>query len=422
MNTESNNSLAFTNRDASIPTHSEDQVSNRADTKHTSVHALSKPLLLLFAITAGLSVANVYFAQPLLDSMSKSLGVPSSSIGIVVTITQLGYAIGLAFLVPLGDLINRRTLILSQLFISALALLSVAFSSSIPILLISMLIVGLMAVVVQILVAFTATLASPDKRGHYIGIVTSGIVTGILLARFVSGVFADLAGWRSVYLFSAVMMILMAVIFYKVMPRQTSATTRQSYFEILQSTVRLFISEKIIRVRATLALLIFTSFSILWTSLVLPLSIPPLLLSHTEIGLFGLAGLAGALAAAKSGKWADQGLGQRVTCLSLLLLTASWIPITFAQSSLFLLAIGVIALDFAIQAVHVTNQSLMFASKPDSQSRTVAAYMLFYSIGSGLGAIVSTNIYSYFDWIGVCFSGALVSGVAFIFWFKTRAQ
>jgi predicted MFS family arabinose efflux permease len=153
--------------------------------------------------------------------------------------------------------------------------------------------------------------------------------------------------------------------------------------------------------------------------MVLPLSAPPLSLSHTAIGLFGLAGLAGALAARRAGRWADQGLGQRVTGIALVLLTLSWLPIGFAETSLLALACGVIVLDFAVQAVHVTNQSLIFAARPDAQSRMVGAYMCFYSAGSALGAVAATQVYALWGWVAVSVLGGLISATAVALWLLT---
>ena len=154
--------------------------------------------------------------------------------------------------------------------------------------------------------------------------------------------------------------------------------------------------------------------------MVLPLSAPPLSLSHTQIGLFGLAGIAGALAAARAGRWADQGLEQRITGIALALLALSWIPIAFAETSLLALIVGVVVLDFAVQAVHVTNQSLIFAARPDAQSRLVGAYMCFYSLGSALGAVAATQVYARWGWVAVCLLGGSISVVALGFWLWTR--
>ena len=377
---------------------------------------LSRLQTLLFAITCAMAVANVYFAQPLLESMAASLGVSSGAIGVVVTATQAGYAVGLLFIVPLGDLLDRKKLIVSQLLLSATALYAVGLSESWGVLLGAMMLVGLLAVVVQVVVACTASLARPEQRGAAVGTVTSGVVLGILLARFVSGVVADLAGWRGVYFVSAVMMIGLALLLWRTLPASAKPPAQGSYRQLLRSMFQLFLTERVLRIRGIFALLIFAAFSVLWTSMVLPLSAPPLSLSHTQIGLFGLAGVAGALAAARAGRLADRGLGNRTTGIALALLTLSWLPIAFVDSSLLAMAVGVILLDFAVQAVHVTNQSLIFAARPDAQSRLVGAYMCFYSVGSGLGAIAATYTYAHSGWVAVCFLGGGISAVALMYW------
>ncbi|MCA4965178.1 MFS transporter [Pseudomonas sp. Y24-6] len=383
---------------------------------------LSPALALLFSVTCALAVANVYFAQPLLDSMAQSLGVASSMIGIVVTATQVGYAVGLLLIVPLGDLVNRKRLILTQVLLSALALAAVGAAQQWLALLSAMVAVGLLAVVVQILVAYAAVLATPSQRGRAVGTVTSGIVLGILLARFTSGLIADIAGWRAVYFMSSGLMLSIALVLWKVVPVTASAAHRESYLGLIGSLFKLFVTEPTLRARGLLALLIFAAFSALWTSMVLPLSAPPLALSHTAIGLFGLAGVAGALAARRAGRWADRGLGQRVTGISLGLLTLSWLPIGFAETSLMALVFGVILLDFAVQAVHVTNQSLIFAARPDAQSRMVGAYMCFYSVGSALGAAAATQVYALWGWPAVSLLGALISATALAVWLLTAVS
>jgi predicted MFS family arabinose efflux permease len=387
-----------------------------ADDDHTG---LSAALTVLFAVTCALAVANVYFAQPLLDSMAQSLGVAPAMIGIVVTATQAGYAAGLLLIVPLGDRVNRKRLILGQILLSALALAGVGASPTWLALLGTLIVVGLMAVVVQVVVAYAASLATPSQRGRAVGTVTSGIVLGILLARFASGLIADLAGWRAVYFLSSGLMLILGAVLWKTIPNTASPPSRDSYVALIRSLFKLLVSEPVLRIRGLLALLIFAAFSVLWTAMVLPLSAPPLSLSHTAIGLFGLAGMAGALAARRAGRWADQGLGQRVTGLALCVLTLSWVPIGFAQTSLIALVCGVILLDFAVQAIHVTSQSLIFAARPDAQSRLVGAYMCFYSVGSAVGAVAATQVYARWGWVAVCLLGASTSAAALVLWYLT---
>ncbi|MGG3307031.1 MFS transporter [Paenibacillus lautus] len=381
---------------------------------------LTRYVTLLFAIACGMSVANIYFAQPLLDELSNEFNMDYSIIGILITITQIFYALGLLLLVPLGDLLNQRRLIIGQMAISMAALVIVGTASSGTMLFAGLALVGLLAVVTQTIVAFVATIAAPAERGRAVGMVTSGIVIGILLARTISGVLKDLAGWRSVYLVSAALMLLMVYALYKVLPNVERKVKTLPYSQLLKSVLMLFLQERLLRIRAVLAMLIFTAFSILWTPLVLPLSAPPLSLSHSAIGAFGLVGVVGALAAAKAGKLADRGYGQRTTGIALSLLLLSWLPISYTEQSLFALVIGIILLDLAVQAVHVTNQSMIFVLHPQARSRMVAGYMIFYSIGSAAGSIASTHIYAQYGWHGVCLLGASVSAVALIFWVMTK--
>lgn len=381
---------------------------------------LTAGITTLSSLTCALAVANVYSAQPLLDSMAVSLKVAPGMIGGVITATQLGYAIGLLFLVPLGDWLNRKYVAMTQLLLSAAALVVAGLSPNIATLFGAMLIVGLMAVVVQLMVAWVAILATPQKRGQAVGTLTSGIVSGILLSRFISGAIADIAGWRAVYLTAACMMLLMAGVVWKVMPppSKQSQPQKSTYLSLLKSVFQLYITEPQLRKRGILALLIFAAFSMLWTTMVMPLT--ALSLSHTQAGMFGLAGLAGVLAASRAGKWADQGWAQRTTGLALALLALSWLPIAYVETSLLWLLVGVIALDFAVQAVHVSNQSLIIAARPAAASRLVGAYMCFYSLGSAAGAIVATQLYSHWGWQAVCLAGAAVSACAFLVWSGSR--
>jgi len=322
---------------------------------------LSPRILFLFSLTCALAVANVYSAQPLLASMAESLNVLPGSMGAVITATQTGYAVGLIFLVPLGDRVNRKTLVIVQLMLSVLALTAAALAANFTMLLGAMLLVGLMAVVAQLMVAWAATLSAPEQRGKVVGSVTSGIVLGILFARFVSGAIADLAGWRAVYLTAACLLLLISLTLARVMPATTTATARMSYLSLLLSVFRLFITEPQLRKRGILALLIFAAFSILWTSMVMPLS--AMSLSHTQTGMFGLAGVAGALAASRGGLWADRGIGQRATGLALALLTLSWLPVGLLEIALGWLVLGIIMWDH--HAGFRRSDSPCHQSKPD---------------------------------------------------------
>ncbi|WP_182897035.1 MFS transporter [Microbispora sp. H10830] len=370
----------------------------------------------LFALAAGTAVANVYFAQPLLATLAQDFGIGQAAAGAMVTATQLGYGLGLFLLVPLGDVLDRRKLVTTQSLLLAAALAALGAAAHAPVLFASAAAVGFLAVVTQSLVAYAAALSTQARRGRVVGQVTSGIVLGILLARTVSGLLADLAGWRAVYLASAAAMLLLTLALRRVLPRRPTAPPRMPYRRLLGSTVALFAAEPLLRTRGVLALLVFASFSTLWSCVALPLSAPPLSLTHTAIGAFGLAGAAGAAAAAPAGRLHDRGLGERTTGGALLLLAVSWIPLALTQRSLWALALGAVLLDLAVQAVHVTSQSMIYAHRPDAGSRVIGGYMMFYSAGSAAGALASTTVYSVAGWGAVCLLGAAFSLAALAVW------
>lgn len=404
-----------------MPGNSEAVTRRKARSGKGSSSVPSRGVVTLFAVACGAAVANVYFSQPLLVTMGHDLAMSPALVGSVVTLTHIGYGLGLFFLVPLGDVADRRRLIVAQLLLMAVALAVVATARTAAILLAGMAATGLLAVVTQTLVAFAASLAPPAGRGRVVGLVTSGVVIGILLARTASGLMADLAGWRSVYLASASLTALLALVLYRVLPRRTGAPpTALRYGQLLRSTVTLFAQERLLRLRALFGLLIFAAFSTLWSSIALPLSRAPYFLSHSAIGALGLIGAAGALAATVAGRLNDRGLSHRTTGIALALLTASWLPLAFTRSSLWALAAGVILLDLAVQAVHVTNQTLIYALHPDAGSRLIGGYMVFYSIGSATGAIAATSLYAVAGWSAVCVLGATFSCLGLALWAITR--
>lgn len=385
----------------------------------TSSPGLSTSLVLLFSFACALAVGTVYYAQPLLDAMARDLHIDPALVGLVVTLTQIGYGLGLVLLVPLGDLFDRRRLIVIQSLLSVAALLLIALAPDSTWLLLGMALTGLLAVVAQVLVAHAASLASAEHRGQVVGVVTGGIVIGILLARTLSGIVADLAGWRAMYWLAAALALLTSLLLWRLLPASRSTPTTTGYGDLLRSLWTLLRDEPVLRQRACLALLSFAAAMVLWTPLVLPLSAPPLSLSASEVGLFGLAGAAGALAAARAGRLADRGLGEWVSGASLLLMILSWGAIALTERSLWALLLGVVAFDLGLQALHVVSQSLIYRLPADTHSRLTAAYMLFYSAGSALGSLLSTLVYAKGGWLAVCALGALLNLLALGYWWST---
>ncbi len=384
---------------------------------------VSTSLAWLFAIASGLSVANVYYAQPLLDALARDFGISHAAVGGVITATQLGCALALLFLVPLGDRVDRRRLMAMQMLALTFALVAVGMAQSTLALLAGMLAVGLLGTAMtQGLIAYAASAAAPHEQGRVVGTAQGGVFIGLLLARVFAGGVSDLAGWRGVYFCAALLMLGIAIPLWRRLPILPPASRTLSYPRLLASMLTLLRQEKVLQVRGMLALLMFAAFNIFWSALVLPLSAPPYNFSHTLIGAFGLAGVVGALAAARAGQWADRGYARRTSGLALLMLLLAWWPLSLMEVSLWALVMGIVLLDLGGQALHVTNQSLIFRTRPDAHSRLVGLYMMFYAVGSGLGAISTTVTYARFGWQGGCLLGASVSLLALVFWWVTQRQ
>ena len=378
-------------------------------------------LVALFSIASGLSVANVYYAQPLLDKLAQDFGISHAAIGGLITATQAGCALALLFLVPLGDLLNRRKLMAAQIAGLVIAIISVAVAHSTPVLLVSLLAVGLLGTAMtQGLIAYAASAAAPDQRGHVVGSAQSGVFIGLLLARVFAGGISDIAGWRAVYCCSAVLMLAIALPLWRKLPELALSSAARSYPQLIGSMFTLLRQEKVLQVRGVLALLMFAAFNVFWSALVLPLSAAPYGFSHTLIGAFGLVGAVGALAATRAGKWADRGLAQHTSLAALLLVLLAWWPLSLMSWSLGALVAGIILLDLGGQALHVTNQSMIFRTRPEAHSRLVGLYMLFYAAGSGAGAMSTTLVYAHAGWQGVCLLGSGISFLALLFWWFTR--
>jgi len=378
---------------------------------------LPASLVLLLAGASAFSVANVYYAQPLLDAIAQDFHISLASVGMVITVTQLGCALALLLVVPLGDRVNRHRLLAVQQLLLITALCVVGWANSSLLLLLGMLLVGVLGTAMtQGLVAFAATLAAPHERGRVVGAAQGGVVLGLLLARTLSGAMADIGGWRAVYFFSAAVTLLLLPVLARLLPVPQTAPSTLSYPALLRSMLTLLWRDRTLQIRGMLALLMFAAFSIFWSALVLPLSQAPFNFSHSVIGAFGLVGAVGALAAVRAGHLADRGLGQVASGVCLLLLVLAWLPLGMLSNSLGWLIVGIVLLDLAGQAIHVLNQSLIFSAHPQAHSRLVGCYMLFYAGGSGLGAFTSTYVFALAGWSGVCWLGAGVSLIALLFW------
>ncbi|SBV67351.1 putative uncharacterized transporter YgaY [uncultured Citrobacter sp.] len=382
-----------------------------------TTQGLSPSLILLMSIATGLAVASNYYAQPLLDTIARNFSLSASTAGFIVTAAQLGYAAGLLFLVPLGDMFERRMLIVSMTLLAAGGMLITASSQSLGMLILGTALTGLFSVVAQILVPLAATLATPDKRGKVVGTIMSGLLLGILLARTVAGLLANLGGWRTVFWVASVLMALMAVALWRGLPKMKS-DTHLNYPQLLGSVFSLFIHDKLLRTRAMLGCLTFANFSILWTSMAFLLAAPPFNYSEGMIGLFGLAGAAGALGARPAGGFADKGKSHLTTTMGLLLLLLSWLAIWFGHASVPMLIIGILVLDLTVQGVHITNQTVIYRIHPDARNRLTAGYMTSYFIGGAAGSLISASAWQHAGWAGVCLAGTTVAILNLLVWWR----
>ena len=382
-----------------------------------TTQGLSPSLILLMSIATGLAVASNYYAQPLLDTIARNFSLSASTAGFIVTAAQLGYAAGLLFLVPLGDMFERRMLIVSMTLLAAGGMLITASSQSLGMLILGTALTGLFSVVAQILVPLAATLATPDKRGKVVGTIMSGLLLGILLARTVAGLLANLGGWRTVFWVASVLMALMAVALWRGLPKMKS-DTHLNYPQLLGSVFSLFINDKLLRTRAMLGCLTFANFSILWTSMAFLLAAPPFNYSEGMIGLFGLAGAAGALGARPAGGFADKGKSHLTTTMGLLLLLFSWLAIWFGHTSVLALIIGILVLDLTVQGVHITNQTVIYRIHPDARNRLTSGYMTSYFIGGAAGSLISASAWQHAGWAGVCLAGTTVAVLNLVVWWR----
>jgi predicted MFS family arabinose efflux permease len=385
---------------------------------------VSRRLVLLLAFTTGAAVANMYYAQPLLHTLGHAFGVGTATTGLLVTIGQIGYVIGLAFLVPLGDLVERRNLISVSLCALAVGQAVAAIAPSLAVFATAVLFVGVATFIGQVIVPLSSQLAEPHERGKVVGTVMSGLLLGVLLSRTLSGVIAELFGWRVVFAFAAVAMLILAGVLRRALPR-IEPTSDLPYRAALRSVLTLIRSEPVLRQRMVLGGCAFGAFSILWTSIAFLLS--GVHGSHfhygnATIGLFGLAGVAGACAAQLAGRLADRGHGAATTTATLLATLASWLVLDLGSSSVIVLILGIMLLDLGVQGTQISNQSAIYRLHADARSRITTAYMSAYFLGGVVCSSVTGALYASDGWGAVCVFGALVSVLGLGAWLLTAAR
>ena len=382
---------------------------------------MSRGLILLFAVATGQAVACNYLAQPLLDTLRGQFGVTAAVAGLIVTAAQVGYAAGLILLLPLGDLFERRRLITTLAAITVAGLAAAAVAPSIGFFIAAAGVIGMTSVMAQLLVPFAATLAPEAERGRVVGSVMSGLILGILLARTFSGLVSQIAGWRTVYVIAAVLMLVQTVVLYVRLPRYRSSAGL-SYPKLLASVLSLARSEPVLRRRSLYGVFSFATFSVLWTTLAFLLAGPHYGYSDGIIGLFGLVGAAGALTASVVGRFTDRGWVYWLTGASSGLMLAGFVFLSFGADSLAALITGIVLLDIGSQGVHISNQSEIYRLRPEARNRINAFYMTSCFLGAAAGSAASAFAYDHWGWAGTCVLGGVVSVAAVARWATDRER
>ncbi len=376
---------------------------------------MSRRLTLLFAIAGGAAVGNLYWAQPLLDFIARDLRTDTAVAGALVTATQLGYALGVLLLVPLGDVLNRRVLVPVALLCAAVALLASALAPTFAVLLVTLALVGLTTVSGQILAPLAGDLADDANRGRVVGTVVSGILVGILVSRTVSGLIAGALGWRAIYVFAAVLAVVLAALLARAIPH-LEPRTRLAYPALIGSVFGIVRRESAVRWSLLLGGASFGVFTLFWTALTFLLSAPPFSYSVTVIGLFGLVGLAGAITAQRAGHLHDRGLALHGIGIAWLLVLAAFVVAGFGGRSTVVVIVAILLLDVAIQGHNILVQSRMFQVDPSARSRINTAFItnnfVWGAVGSGLAAF----LWAHGGWTAVTIAGAIGSGFAFTVW------
>jgi predicted MFS family arabinose efflux permease len=408
------------------PVAAPDARSPRAGQRHDGQPGLSPGLVRLMAVTCAVTVANLYYAQPLLHSIGSSLHVSQGSASLLVTVGQLGYAAGLLFIVPAGDIMRRRPLLTGLLTVCAVTLAGCALAPNLLVLEVAAAASGITSVVVQMLVPYAATLAGDKERSRVIGTLMGGLLIGILLSRTYAGVLAELAGWRAVYGTAAVFIAITALTLRRVLPdhgRQLAI----SYREQLRGVLDVARAEPALRWRSLIAACGFGSFACFWTTVTFLLSSPRYGFSQLDIGLFALVGAAGAATSLAGGRVLDRRPRLRwpVSGAALALLALSYIPIGLAGANLgalglALLVIGVLLMDACVQGSHVINQSIIYDLLPQARSRLTTVYVTTMFAGGALGSAVGAQAYEHWGWTGATLVAAAFPVAGLFCWLATR--
>jgi predicted MFS family arabinose efflux permease len=378
--------------------------------------AIDRRLVWIMATACGLSVANTVYAQPLLASMGRGFAVSVDHVGFVVTLSQLGYAIGLILVAPLGDKYNQRSLMVTLLCVLAVALVAMAAAPTVALLVIASCAVGLTSILAELIIPFAAGLVPSKERGRIVGIMVSGVLIGTLLANVVSGFVGEYLGWRAMYWIAAALMIVLGVVLRFMLPNDNSVKSDVGYLRLLGSLWQLLCSEPVLQEISIIGILIYGALNIFWVTISFFLETPPYNYGSNTVGLFGLVGIVGALVASFVGKFADHKDARQTNAIALPITLLSFAVMWLAGQWIIGLIIGAILLDLGVQSNHVANETRVYTLDPAVWNRANTIYIFMFCIGGSLGCTLGSIAWSIAQWNGVCIVGCLMLGVALGFY------
>ena len=370
-------------------------------------------LVWLMALTCGLVVANIYYNQPLLAAIGRTFHLSDSSASLVATATQVGYTLGMLFVVPLGDMLERKNLILLMLLGAAACLGLAAFAPSFALLAGASVLLGICSAVPQLLLPMAAHLAPEADRGRIVGRIMSGLLIGILASRTVSGYVGAHLGWRAMFEIAAGLMLALLGLLAWRLP-QDRPNFAGSYGALMKSLLTLTRTLPALRRSAMVGGLLFAAFSVFWTTLTFFLEGPDYRYGSDVAGFFGVIGAVGALAAPLAGKAADTRGPDFAIGAGIVLALAAYVLMGLTGYHLAGLVLGVILLDVGVQSAHISNQTRIFSLVPEARSRLNTVYMTGYFTGGSLGSVLGGQAWTHFGWPGVCVLGAGLTGAAYL--------
>lgn len=401
------------------PKKTEGEFSMSSITKSKIEKPASSWIILILAIACGVIVANLYYAQPLVGPISSTLGLSSGAAGLIVTLTQIGYGIGLLFIVPLGDILENRKLVVTLLLFTAVVLAIAAVVKSATLFLVTSLFIGLGSVAAQVLVPYAAHLSPEATRGRNVGNVMSGLLLGIMLARPISSVMTEFMGWRAIFVFSAAIIFVLALLLVKLLPTRQPMTTTQ-YPTLLKSMLHLLKTTPVLQRRAFYHFCVFGTFSLFWTTVPMLLTSPIFHFSQKEVALFALVGVSGAVAAPVAGRLADKGWVRPATGLALALVIISvMLPLMIQSGSTFALVtlvVSAILLDMGVSANLVLGQRAIFSLGAEFRSRLNGLYMAIFFGGGAIGSAIGAWAYAMGGWKVAILIGIALPTIAMIYY------